>query len=257
MIDRFPTDSLYKFISIFGIVIIILPFTILPLYDNTKRNIIESELDQKKIEINLDIIKNKQENIKEALNKIKEESLSYINESKSLNKEAQESYQYIKSIVVENISVDDKTLKKLEFELNEKKDRLQQLKDILSTKDEEAKELSNENDFLYDQLNINKLLVVENQAKIDKILVDGVRYATIVDFIPYIVIIGISITLYGFYLWYNKLQKYIDIDVKRTAKMKIRIHNANKSLNFARLLSRFSGKANARLTLRAGGKNAQ
>ena len=170
-IKDLPTDNLYKFMAIFGMLLIILPFLVFPTIQNYKYRIIDLTT---KAALKDNELKELEKIVKQVEDK-----------TSQLNKE-----EHIKNY--EN-----------EFDVN---------------KSREVNEVEKTVKDVFKKIEIGEIESINLNNELKKIVADFNYFAILIYIIKVFPIIGFIISIIGFYLWYNKNQKYLDIIIKKESE---------------------------------------
>lgn len=170
-IKDLPTDNLYKFMAIFGMLLIILPFLVFPTIQNYKYRIIDLTT---KAALKDNELKELEKIVKEVEDK-----------TSQLNKE-----EHIKNY--EN-----------EFDVN---------------KSREVNEVEKTVKDVFKKIEIGEIESINLNNELKKVVADFNYFAILIYIIKVFPIIGFIISIIGFYLWYNKNQKYLDIIIKKESE---------------------------------------
>ena len=170
-IKDLPTDNLYKFMAIFGMLLIILPFLVFPTIQNYKYRIIDLTT---KAALKDNELKELEKNVKHVEDK-----------TSQLNKE-----EHIKNY--EN-----------EFDVN---------------KSREVNEVEKTVKDVFKKIEIGEIESINLNNELKKVVADFNYFAILIYIIKVFPIIGFIISIIGFYLWYNKNQKYLDIIIKKESE---------------------------------------
>ena len=170
-IKDLPTDNLYKFMAIFGMLLIILPFLVFPTIQNYKYRIIDLTT---KAALKDNELKELEKIVKQVEDK-----------TSQLNKE-----EHIKNY--EN-----------EFDVN---------------KSREVNEVEKTVKDVFKKIEIGEIESINLNNELKKVVADFNYFAILIYIIKVFPIIGFIISIIGFYLWYNKNQKYLDIIIKEESE---------------------------------------
>lgn len=170
-IKDLPTDNLYKFMAIFGMLLIILPFLVFPTIQNYKYRIIDLTT---KAALKDNELKELEKIVKQVEDK-----------TSQLNKE-----EHIKNY--EN-----------EFDVN---------------KSREVNEVEKTVKDIFKKIEIGEIESINLNNELKKVVADFNYFAILIYIIKVFPIIGFIISIIGFYLWYNKNQKYLDIIIKKESE---------------------------------------
>ncbi|MBP6408790.1 MAG: hypothetical protein KBE24_01960 [Fusobacteriaceae bacterium] len=170
-IKDLPTDNLYKFMAIFGMLLIILPFLVFPTIQNYKYRIIDLTT---KAALKDNELKELEKIVKQVEDK-----------TSQLNKE-----EHIKNY--EN-----------EFDVN---------------KSREVNEVEKTVKDVFKKIEIGEIESINLNNELKKVVADFNYFAILIYIIKVFPIIGFIISIIGFYLWYNKNQKYLDIIIKKESE---------------------------------------
>ena len=170
-IKDLPTDNLYKFMAIFGMLLIILPFLLFPTIQNYKYRIIDLTT---KAALKDNELKELEKIVKQVEDK-----------TSQLNKE-----EHIKNY--EN-----------EFDVN---------------KSREVNEVEKTVKDVFKKIEIGEIESINLNNELKKVVADFNYFAILIYIIKVFPIIGFIISIIGFYLWYNKNQKYLDIIIKKESE---------------------------------------
>ena len=170
-IKDLPTDNLYKFIAIFGMLLIILPFLVFPTIQNYKYRIIDLTT---KAALKDNELKELEKIVKQVEDK-----------TSQLNKE-----EHIKNY--EN-----------EFDVN---------------KSREVNDVEKNVKDVFKKIEIGEIESINLNNELKKVVADFNYFAILIYIIKVFPIIGFIISIIGFYLWYNKNQKYLDIIIKKESE---------------------------------------
>ena len=170
-IKDLPTDNLYKFMAIFGMLLIILPFLVFPTIQNYKYRIIDLTT---KAALKDNELKELEKIVKQVEDK-----------TRQLNKE-----EHIKNY--EN-----------EFDVN---------------KSREVNEVEKTVKDVFKKIEIGEIESINLNNELKKVVADFNYFAILIYIIKVFPIIGFIISIIGFYLWYNKNQKYLDIIIKKESE---------------------------------------
>ena len=170
-IKNLPTDNLYKFMAIFGMLLIILPFLVFPTIQNYKYRIIDLTT---KAALKDNELKELEKIVKQVEDK-----------TSQLNKE-----EHIKNY--EN-----------EFDVN---------------KSREVNEVEKTVKDVFKKIEIGEIESINLNNELKKVVADFNYFAILIYIIKVFPIIGFIISIIGFYLWYNKNQKYLDIIIKKESE---------------------------------------
>ena len=170
-IKDLPTDNLYKFMAIFGMLLIVLPFLVFPTIQNYKYRIIDLTT---KAALKDNELKELEKIVKQVEDK-----------TSQLNKE-----EHIKNY--EN-----------EFDVN---------------KSREVNEVEKTVKDVFKKIEIGEIESINLNNELKKVVADFNYFAILIYIIKVFPIIGFIISIIGFYLWYNKNQKYLDIIIKKESE---------------------------------------
>ena len=170
-IKDLPTDNLYKFMAIFGMLLIILPFLVFPTIQNYKYRIIDLTT---KAALKDNELKELEKIVKQVEDK-----------TSQLNKE-----EHIKNY--EN-----------EFDVN---------------KSREVNEVEKTVKDVFKKIEIGEIESINLNNELKKVVADFNYFAILIYIIKVFPIIGFIIRIIGFFLWYNKNQKYLDIIIKKESE---------------------------------------
>ena len=170
-IKDLPTDNLYKFMAIFVMLLIILPFLVFPTIQNYKYRIIDLTT---KAALKDNELKELEKIVKQVEDK-----------TSQLNKE-----EHIKNY--EN-----------EFDVN---------------KSREVNEVEKTVKDVFKKIEIGEIESINLNNELKKVVADFNYFAILIYIIKVFPIIGFIISIIGFYLWYNKNQKYLDIIIKKESE---------------------------------------
>lgn len=170
-IKDLPTDNLYKFMAIFGMLLIILPFLVFPTIQNYKYRIID-------LTTKAALKDNELEELEKIVKQVEDKT-------SQLNKE-----EHIKNY--EN-----------EFDVN---------------KSREVNEVEKTVKDVFKKIEIGEIESINLNNELKKVVADFNYFAILIYIIKVFPIIGFIISIIGFYLWYNKNQKYLDIIIKKESE---------------------------------------
>jgi len=205
-----PTDSLYKFIAIFGIILILVP-----IYYEERLN--EIWIESVDIKAEQDILDYERDNIQKDIDSLEKETIMFCNETYDLYKE---NNLIDNNIKFKFVNIDDcykflNYIESIEDKLYDNKDNL---KEIFKSNYNKATDLYSR---VKEIGSLRKEKVKKNilfNAKVEK----NQRLNHYISFyitITYVLrIIGFILMFIGFSLWYSKIQKYQDRNIKKYIK---------------------------------------
>ena len=170
-IKDLPTDNLYKFMAIFGMLLIILPFLVFPTIQNYKYRIIDLTT---KAALKDNELKELEKIVKQV-----EDKTSQLNKEEHI-KNYENKFEVIKFREVKKV---EKTLKEV-----------------------------------FKKIEIGEIESINLNNELKKVVADFNYFAILIYIIKVFPIIGFIISIIGFYLWYNKNQKYLDIIIKKESE---------------------------------------
>lgn len=203
----FPTDSLYKFIAIFGMLLVALPFFIYPSLNETEKNYITMTAQTQMMSVDLGLISS---------------DLDRNNaESDDISKQLRE----LESTVY--------TKKTYDLLSREERDFFEK---VIKSANDRLRVLGERHDQLQSKVRESQKLLIEKDAESKKTNIDVEYNARLEKMLPWVSGIGGGLVFVGFYLWYIKLQRYIDIEISKPKK----VTNRSVSGTRKRRLTKFS-----------------
>ncbi len=211
-----PTDNLYKFLAVVGLIICFIGLVFLGTLQYFVKKL-EYEVDAYKNEFN--IYKNDIDLNSEKLSLFYEKFNYQLDQSdKKLNalaSEINEGLDLVKNLRKRNNPKNDFRINQLSSEISIKIQLFErELNNLHSTHKENYFDLKNKSiDFSKTTSERpTNLVEIENQISNTKFLIDNL--ISFRNFILILEFIGLLLTITGFKLWYQKVQRYLDIDLE-------------------------------------------